>query len=1101
MSNNEDDNSSMNSEATRSALSGATGELFKIWAAEILQGDERSPKQKSLPQEARGFFTSLSHKTSISIGTTQLKTLGSSNAALAQLVQALGDCLAASRHAEVLSCLIGALKGCRNVSDKVVQLLCTFFIEYIGPLEPAIRGDDDEDGDKEDTIRDLALEATELALRLNERPIDAQLSMARTSVERRCATLEDYGLDSNKGLSLLPRSRRSLCFTTLQTAVNSVETVKDDAFVLFCIRCLYGESDPRCLLQLLDLLSSVRAKASSINDESILEAVSPYYPIQFTPPPNDIHGITRERLKSAVNRILVQVSSMHLFLELLEPDVSYSEQLEAMWDLGEYLKQNALHLKVSEMEELSDCLRRVHSNASTANGKEAKSLAETVRVVAGTTAATVEQDEALWNAFVQTPILRFDITNTMNAAYLASLAARGGEQTLRLCLNTALPVVSDFYTIAALCSACRAAMDRIPMHPHPLEEYGSKVLSIICDSLESEITVSALTAFEAATMAVPSHGLSNAWFERISAILLSLSDFSVGINSEEVRVGCSSVMGRMLTKALEENKNATSVLDSEPIRTLLRDEIFPRLIDSVQKATQEGHHARMTLSYVTGLEATSKIMQLLVFALHSAIRDIDEHRRQGVTAALTSLFKHDAASYAFQQLQPPNSTLFDIISELIPERLRNASANMQVASLSLPATIDEVDIVRREISCDVGIIACIRTAYESVLDESHAQSLVAAIDLVLPPLNSADVVKLSMLLPLLSALMECDSVSHDALAPYFRNMINSLFEASVSNDIIGEAKEHAARCLHAAISKFTPRNAQTCAAKELVVSNVMPIVTMLFQEIRNSNVRHQKDNKEKYLQQFEDQVKMLALLGSAAAIRGGPSSKTSDAVTHFLLDLAAKRPTDAIFIEMTEVIDLSVFGAYGPQLVEETSLISAHYFGSLLVSGPPGKAIWKQRLLHMSAKYLLPHAPFSQGSLTAVCYVICAADVKRIDASSIETFVKAILDGLPSEQHPQDCKRLQLSAMLKLVASRPEIMEPHAFALATGLLRIYASADIASRFLALRVLDRLSRDNQTSSVRPAVVAILQKALDHPSRVLRSAAAEVRNAWCIAETGQ
>lgn len=1098
----EDDTSSMNSEATRSALSGATGELFKIWAAEIIRGDDRDAKQKSLPQEARSFFASLSQKTSVSIGTTQLQTSKSSDAALAQLVQAMGDCLTAGRHAEVLSCFVGALKGCRDVNDTIVHLLSTFFLEYIGPLDRAMlqrNGVVDEADETEDTIRDLALEATELVLRLNARPSATQLSMAQTAVERRCATLEDYGIDSNRGLSLLPRSRRSLCFSTLQTAVETVEAVKDDSFVLFCIQCLYGESDPRCLLQLLDLLSAVRAKASPANDEAIVEAVSPYYPIQFSPPPNDVHGITRERLKTAVNRILFQVSALHLFLELLEPDISYSEQLEAMEDLGEYLKQNVLNLKVSEIEDLSESLRRVHANASTANGSDAKSLAEAVRVVAGRTAADVEEDEALWNAFVKTPLLRSDLTNAMNAAYLASLAARGGELTLRLCLDIAMPVVSDFYTIAALCSACRVAMDRVTMHPHPLEEYGSNVLSNICDSLEREITLAALTAFEAATMTVPSNGLSNAWFERIRGILLSL--VNVGNTTEEVHRGCASTLGRMLTTVLERNKSSATILNADSVRAFLRDEMFPSLIDSVQKASDEGKYARMTLSHVTGLEATSRIVQLLVFALHSAIRDRDEYRRTGVLDALVSLFQQDAAALAFQQLQPPNSTLLDIVSVLLPERHRNTSSSLQVSALFLPATADEVDIVRREIASTGGAIACLRKAYESVVDERHAQQLVASIDLVLPPLNSSDTIKLCMFLPLLSSLMECDAVPFDSLAPFFRNMISPLFEASVSVEIIAEAQEHAARCLHASIAKFIPRNAQSCAAKDFITSHIMPSLTKLFQEIKSTSVRHQKDNKEKFLGQFEDSTKLLALLGSAAAIRGGPSSKTADVVTLFLLDLAAKRPTDAIFVDMLEAIDLNVFGAYGTQMIEDTSVIAAQYFGSILVSGPPGKSIWKQRLLHLSIKHLLSDAPFHRGSLTAVCYVICAADVKRLDDTIIETFAKAILDGLPNEKDPLDCKRLQLSTLLKLVSTRPETMEPHVFALVTGLLRVYASTDTVSRLLALRVLDQLSGSNKTSSVRPAVIAILQNTLDHPSRVLRSAAADVRNTWCIAETGQ
>jgi hypothetical protein len=74
----------------------------------------------------------------------------------------------------------------------------------------------------------------------------------------------------------------------------------------------------------------------------------------------------------------------------------------------------------------------------------------------------------------------------------------------------------------------------------------------------------------------------------------------------------------------------------------------------------------------------------------------------------------------------------------------------------------------------------------------------------------------------------------------------------------------------------------------------------------------------------------------------------------------------------------------------------------------------------------------------------------------------------------------------------------------SGLLRAYAvsspSSEVASKLLALQALERMAfiegARASAPNIRPAVVAILALALNHPSGLLRQAAVDVQNAWHV-----
>lgn len=68
-----------------------------------------------------------------------------------------------------------------------------------------------------------------------------------------------------------------------------------------------GEKDPRCLvlsLRLLKRLQTIFPKAADESAESIFDVTACYFPITFTPPPNDPYRITPDMLSQALQAVL-----------------------------------------------------------------------------------------------------------------------------------------------------------------------------------------------------------------------------------------------------------------------------------------------------------------------------------------------------------------------------------------------------------------------------------------------------------------------------------------------------------------------------------------------------------------------------------------------------------------------------------------------------------------------------------------------------------------------------------------------------------------------------------------------------------------------------
>ncbi|KAE8590634.1 hypothetical protein XENTR_v10018135 [Xenopus tropicalis] len=105
------------------------------------------------------------------------------------------------------------------------------------------------------------------------------------------------------------------------------------------IQVMDGEKDPRNLLVAFHIVQDIITKNYALGPfvEELFEVTSCYFPIDFTPPPNDPHGITREHLIVGLRAVLVSTSRfaeffLPLLIEKMDSDVQ-SAKLDSLQTL------------------------------------------------------------------------------------------------------------------------------------------------------------------------------------------------------------------------------------------------------------------------------------------------------------------------------------------------------------------------------------------------------------------------------------------------------------------------------------------------------------------------------------------------------------------------------------------------------------------------------------------------------------------------------------------------------------------------------------------------------------------------------------------------
>jgi hypothetical protein len=1122
--------------------------------------------------------------------------------------------------------------------------------------------------------------------------VRCRLELAQKGVTNRCAAPEldevqgynsGYGEPERprvqSGLALLPRSRRALCFSLLQALVNGVACLVKECppsvasateleselavFATFTASCLHGESDPRCLMQLLQLFSALlpafqpffsATKSSKFPITHMFDAVAPYYPIAFTPPPNDVHGITKSGLKKALLSVLsytgydafVDVNAaadaaavagpeqdtmlrltLGIVLERIVPPeeddpTTTFDKLEALKDLSEILfstgsnmPSNCDKLDAATHYELAKVFMVVHDAASMTFGQgggkdmQAKELADLCRTIVAQVALDLEQasDKKLWETFVAEPlrilssrILTSPSESRTAIAYVACLCASGGPKTLRCSLESALvplfdTVSSDMkdagdiataaYGIGAFFSSCRVALRKakqagIAIHPHPLANYCGSAIDKLSELLTADVNgdrsihIAAVRAMESVLVVSPAEHLTSDHVQKatrfVESILATVVEGAPVVEESQGETewcrACAESIGSLLGAAMNaidgEDDVASELEDSilgkeGTLRSFLLEGTFTKLVSFVGKSFENRSVGRwesksLALAASSSLPAASRIVGFLVDSLHASLqKDSQGSAAQGFAVTLSFILRQGGslASKAYFELSAPSVTPIDVLNVLASLSGRTVKkGGMQSAGVSilqLPPTKDYFEKTTKTIDSAYDFIPYLLPAYQNRVSRTHLEKLVSVVSQALPPLDDTDTIKLCVYLPFLSAAIEhaesppesARTADDKAMEENWISMVPELADFALRAEHYPSARSHAAASLHGLISRLIPRGKEPCPSLTLLRSVVLPSLQNSLDLAGKETDRRGKraESFADAVSKFIDGLTLAAVLGSAAACRGGTSSKTAARTVSFLADLACSKQSAGDFDDaMSFPIDLTVFDKEDPQqpstVSTELAIAAASALGSIL-STEGGSPLLKQRLTHISVKRVVQQLqdPASKPEaqplavLATVSHVICSSSLRNIADSDMQVITGMVVGGLSSissltaDAKNQSTelitnalvvKKIVLAAVVKIICTKQTAaLSRSIHFVVTGLMRAYAVtvdsdpvSEITCKLLALQGLATVIRiegaKGTLQALQKAVVSLLSAAMNHPSSLLRHAAVEARNAWFL-----
>jgi hypothetical protein len=468
------------------------------------------------------------------------------------------------------------------------------------------------------------------------------------------------------------------------------------------------------------------------------------------------------------------------------------------------------------------------------------------------------------------------------------------------------------------------------------------------------------------------------------------------------------------------------------------------------------------------------------------------------------------AAKAFHSLKEP-ITAFGIIESMSAfasveddMEMRRMNSDVGLSAIRLPATDDEVTKDQVILSRAYKVSTYLRPAYE-LSDSVPLDALDGLLKLAaktLPPLTSRDFATLAVTLPLLSAAL-ASSNSKNFECRDVQQLLSDLADLCFNNDFISSARIHVHLCVQHLISKSVPPGVE-CPARRLLNDIVVPNLKTCVGRKRGGPTGQSC---------LSDAFTFMSFLGSAAACRGSSSARTADEIITFFVDVAcALRASMFSGSDESFTFDVSRIGE------NDRSTEAATCVSSMLATRIP--SLSRQRLItkvmtrlsEYEAEESSSMAPKSLGVLITACQVACTSNIQNFGPSNLKLVATVVSAGLAqadvtlslvASRNRYEVKMLLLASLLKLIAATEADAANNADLLLTGVLRCFAAEahptqDIAVKLLALQVLDSMAHvgvgHKGMIALRPAVIAVLSEAMNHPSSLIRQAAVDVRNSW-------
>uniref|UniRef100_H3CGH5 MMS19 nucleotide excision repair protein n=1 Tax=Tetraodon nigroviridis TaxID=99883 RepID=H3CGH5_TETNG len=243
-------------------------------------------------------------------------------------------------------------------------------------------------------------------------------------------------------------------------------------FVFGFVQSMDGERDPRNLLLAFQVAKNIIQRGYELGGftEEMFEVTSCYFPIDFTPPPNDPHGITKEQLVVTLRDVLVGTPKfaeflLPLIIEKLDSDVQ-SAKLDSLQTLTACVSQYE-HKDLAEfLEGLWASLRR--EVFQTASEKiESASLAAVTALASCLSRSVLKSDsEDSLRSFLDL-VLRDcrhhlsepDLKLVWPSAKLLQAACGGSNRAAHTITAAVMPLLSEQYHSRTQCSHRRTLLE------------------------------------------------------------------------------------------------------------------------------------------------------------------------------------------------------------------------------------------------------------------------------------------------------------------------------------------------------------------------------------------------------------------------------------------------------------------------------------------------------------------------------------------------------------------------------------------------------------------------------------------------------------------
>lgn len=269
-------------------------------------------------------------------------------------------------------------------------------------------------------------------------------------------------------------------------------------------------------------------------------------------------------------------------------------------------------------------------------------------------------------------------------------------------------------------------------------------------------------------------------------------------------------------------------------------------------------------------------------------------------------------------------------------------------------------------------------------------------DQILPPLSELDEVKLYVAFPLLAAVLNGQKDIWKNVSPAtgerLLSMTTYLAQFSISADHDSFSRSAAASCLFAIlIHGDKDGSAGDDNIKTLLDKVVYPAVT-------ESVACLQQTFDGTCIANVEAAVNFMALLGSAAACRGGRCSQTADEIASCLVQVACNG-SSTIFSFKAPEDEAQKHPILDPASI--AFILPAAAFGSML-SVKNGGPFWRQRIIHKTIPILtntlqeqaLSRCPPALGSLALVAQMLCSVTQTHLGESKIRQMIPTLIAGL-----------------------------------------------------------------------------------------------------------